>query len=91
MFFNYRKSPLGTSVREFMSCIVGWYRSVEEAEEEAEKLSGRLSGRLRVVDVENIDGYARVAMLDPDIVEVVRSSGSRYVLLVDWATLDVGG
>jgi PII-like signaling protein len=88
MFFSYRKSPLGISVREYMASIIGFYRSREEAEKDIEILRDRLPADLKVIDTEDIEGWEKIAKLDPDIADIVKENRYRYVLVALWTSIE---
>ncbi|MEM1645948.1 MAG: hypothetical protein QXL96_08820 [Ignisphaera sp.] len=88
MFFSYRKSPLGTVVREHMASIVGVYSDRLKAEEDLENLRIRVSADLKIIDVWEIDNWEKIMRLDPDFLDVVKSCNGRYVLVAFWGSLE---
>lgn len=86
MFFSYRKSPLGTVVREHMASIVGVYSDRNEAEKDLVNLRGRISAELRIVDLLEVEGWEKMVKLDPDLADVAKSFGGRYALIAFWGS-----
>ncbi|MCS7110964.1 MAG: hypothetical protein N3D82_03435 [Ignisphaera sp.] len=87
MWYQYRKSPLGTVVRETMRAVLGVY-SREEAMEKMENLRDRISARLKIVDVEQ--SIHELLSIDPDLADMIwRDAGrDRVVLIATWDPLD---
>lgn len=88
MWFSYRKSPLGTAVREHMAALLGVYSSREEAEKDLESLRDKLSAELKVIDIGNIEDYEKVAKLDVDFVELAKE-GKKYILVATWSSIEL--
>ncbi|MEM1541740.1 MAG: hypothetical protein QW101_03740 [Ignisphaera sp.] len=88
MWFNYRKTPLGTAVRETMTAIVGVYTSREEAEKDMEQLREILSANLKIVDIAFNENYEKMCLLDPDIADVHVQTRGRYLLVAVWSATE---
>ncbi|MEM1560501.1 MAG: hypothetical protein QXZ41_02485 [Ignisphaera sp.] len=86
MFFSYRKSPLGTIVREHTASILGVYNDRNEAEKDLEHLRGRISAELRIIDLLEVEGWEKMIKLDSDLADVVKSFGGRYALIAFWGS-----
>jgi hypothetical protein len=86
MFFSYRKSPLGVAVREYMVSIVGFYKNREEAERDIDMFKDKLSAELKIVDIGYVEGWEKIAKLDPDSINFAKECGYRYVLLALWTS-----
>lgn len=84
MWFSYRKTALGTAVRDSMAAVIGFYSSREEAEADLKSLSRRLSAKLKVLDLAVDEEYEYIARLDPDAVDIVRGGRYRYTLIALW-------
>lgn len=89
VWFSYRKSPLGTAVRESMAAIVDVCGSIEEAKECVNILRERLSAEIKILNLDAVEDYEKIVRLDPDLIDVIRNShGKKYVLLAFWGTTE---
>lgn len=89
MWFNYRKSPLGTSVREFMSTIVDVYSDKEYVEKDLENLKQFISANLKILDLDVDENCEKIYTLDPDLIDVIKQSNKKiFVLIATWTELD---
>lgn len=86
MWFNYRRTPLGTVIRDSMATILGVYSCRDSAEEEFKKLRDSISGELKIIDIDSSESYEILVRLDPDIVDIVRSHRNKYALIVFWTS-----
>lgn len=87
MWFSYRKSPLGTAVREYMATLLGVYSSREEVEKDLERLRDKISAELKIIDIGSIEGYEKIARLDVDFVELAKDC-KRYILVAFWGSIE---
>lgn len=87
MWFSYRKSPLGTVVREHMATVLGVYSCREEAEKDLESLRDKLSAELKIIDIGDVEGYEKIARLDVDLAELAKD-GEKYVLVAIWGSTE---
>lgn len=88
MWFNYRKTPLGTAVRESMATILGMYMSKEDAEKDMENLKEVLSANLKIVNLDVDESYERACVLDPDIADVYIQNKKKYLLVAVWSEIE---
>ena len=88
VWFNYRRTPLGTAVRDSMAAVVDFYGCREEAEKDMQKLADRLSAKLSVVDIDSVESLIEIAKLDPDLLDVLKLSGKKSVLIASWTAAD---
>lgn len=87
MWYQYRKSPLGTVVRETMKVILGIY-TMEEAVEELKRLQGAVSAKLKIVSIKQ--AIHDILSVDPDLADTIwrDSDQNRVALIADWNPLD---
>ncbi|MEM4465522.1 MAG: hypothetical protein QXJ95_08220 [Ignisphaera sp.] len=87
MWYQYRKSPLGTVVRESMKTVLGIY-SREEAIEKLEKLSSRLSAKIEIVDIKQ--NIHEILTIDPDLGDIIWRDldSDRVALVASWNPLE---
>ncbi len=85
MWYQYRKSPLGTVIREIMKVILGVY-SREEAEKKLELLQGRISAKIKIVDIKQ--NIYELLTIDPDLSDIIWRNLDRVALVASWDSVD---
>lgn len=85
MWYQYRKSPLGTVIREIMKVILGVY-SREEAEKKLELLQGRVSAKIKIVDIKQ--NIYELLTIDPDLSDIIWRNLDRVALVASWDSVD---
>lgn len=87
MWFVYRKSPLGTVVKEYMKACLGIY-----SEQEAKKIVSmvteiNVSGKVKAVPLSE-DFLKTLAQLDADLLDLIKNSNCKrdscYAVIITW-------
>ncbi len=84
MWFTYRKSPLGSAIRDTGSTILDFCLSYEEAISLVKELEVNASAKLKVINTENEHELYEVLAIDPDIIDVLDSCDNTYVVMISW-------
>ncbi len=88
VWFVYIKSPLGTVLRYHKQAIVGIFTSYEAALKAVDRLRDKLSASLRIVKVDNVGEMYSLALLDPDLADIINllkeKSDELFLVLAVW-------
>ena len=88
MWYQYRKSPLGTVIRESMKTILGIYPSREEAIDKIAILSEKIMANIKIVDIKQ--NLYEILSIDPDLGDFIwKNIDKSYIAVITtWDPLD---
>jgi len=84
MWFTYRKSPLGSAVRDTGSAILDFCLSYEDAISLVRELKVDVSAKLKVINIKNEYELYEVLAIDPDAIDIMNSCDNTYIVMVSW-------
>ncbi|ADM26943.1 hypothetical protein Igag_0091 [Ignisphaera aggregans DSM 17230] len=84
MWFTYRKSPLGSAVRDTGSAILDFCLSYEDAISLVRELEVNASAKLKVINIRNEHELYEVLTIDPDIIDILSSCDNTYIVMITW-------
>jgi len=84
MWFTYRKSPLGSAVRDTGSAILDFCLSYEDAISLVRELKVDVSAKLKVINIKNEYELYEVLAIDPDAIDMMNSCDNTYIVMVSW-------
>jgi len=84
MWFTYRKSPLGSAVRDTSSAILDFCLSYEDAISLVRELEANASAKLKVINIKNEYELYEVLAIDPDTIDIMNSCDNTYIVMVSW-------
>jgi len=84
VWFTYRKSPLGSAVRDTGSAILDFCLSYEDAISLVRELEVNASAKLKVINIKNEYELYEVLAIDPDAIDIMNSCGNTYIVMISW-------
>ncbi len=82
MWFAYRKSPLGTVLKETLRAIL-FFGTRSECREVFQDLHGKTSCRIQMVEL-NDSNLIDLVVLDPDFADVLKMRQVECIILAEW-------
>jgi hypothetical protein len=86
MWFLYRKSPLGTVVKESMKAVLGLFKG-DEVLKTVETFRRILGVEMRVISIDASLNHL-LSTIDPDLMDIIKNTkcceNNCYLLIVSW-------
>uniref|UniRef100_A0A7C4FIL4 Uncharacterized protein n=1 Tax=Ignisphaera aggregans TaxID=334771 RepID=A0A7C4FIL4_9CREN len=87
MWFLYRKSPLGTVVKESMKAVLGLFKG-DEVLKAVETFRRILGIEIRVISIDSASLNHLLPTIDPDLMDIIRNvkccENNCYLLIASW-------
>jgi hypothetical protein len=87
MWFVYRKSPLGTVVKENMKASLGLFKG-NDVLKAVKTLKEILVAEVKIIPINDKSLSSSLALIDPDLIDVVKNSkcdvNECYIIIVSW-------
>ncbi len=84
MWFTYRKSPLGSAVRDTGRAILDFCLSYDDAISLIRELEIDASAKFKVINIENEYELYEILAIDPDVIDITNFCGNTYIVMVSW-------